>query len=88
MYKLQVRSSVNKTFERIGRKDYEHLLAIERKTVEILSDPYRFKPLKHPFQGCRRVHIYKSFVLIYSIDENNKTIIIESYGHHDEVYKC
>jgi mRNA-degrading endonuclease RelE of RelBE toxin-antitoxin system len=35
----------------------------------------------------RRVHIDKSFVLVFSIDETEKTVIIEDYDHHDKIYK-
>jgi mRNA-degrading endonuclease RelE of RelBE toxin-antitoxin system len=34
----------------------------------------------------RRVH-FGSFVLTYFIDEKNKTVILEDFDHHDEIYK-
>ena len=37
-------------------------------------------------QGIRAVHIDKSFVLTYLIDEPRKTVIIEDYDHHDNIY--
>jgi len=36
--------------------------------------------------GSRRVHIDKSFVLIYEIDEKEKIIRILDYDHHDKIY--
>jgi mRNA-degrading endonuclease RelE of RelBE toxin-antitoxin system len=38
-------------------------------------------------QNLRRVHVGKSFVLVYSIDEERKLVTIEDYAHHDEVYQ-
>ena len=60
---------------------------IKKKVSEILENPYHFKPLKAPMQNYRRVHI-GSFVLVYSIDENKKAVILERYEHHDSVYKA
>lgn len=87
MYSLEVRESVESEFNKLARKDKQQLLFIEKKIKQILEDPYRFKPLKAPLQNMRRVHIVKSFVLIYSIEEETKTVIIEAYDHHDNVYK-
>lgn len=46
-----------------------------------------FKPLSNIMKGIRRVHIDKSFVLTYSIDEENRTVILENYDHHDNIFK-
>ena len=61
------------------------LEAINKKIEQILTDPHQFKPLRHPLEGLRRVHI-GSFVLIYRIIENSQTIQIIKYAHHDEAY--
>ena len=34
-----------------------------------------------------RVHIYKSFVLVYVIDEKEKIIELLDYDHHDNIYE-
>jgi len=36
--------------------------------------------------GIYRVHIDKSFVLTYEIDEKNKTVKLLDYEHHDKIY--
>lgn len=54
---------------------------------EILENPEHYKPLKYGLANEKRVHILKSFVLKYEIDEENKTIIFLFFGHHDEAYK-
>jgi mRNA-degrading endonuclease RelE of RelBE toxin-antitoxin system len=60
--------------------------AIAKKIEEIAEDPHAYKPLRFPLPGLRRVHV-GSFVLIFSIDEARKTIILEDYEHHDKVYR-
>ena len=86
MYNLEVRESVDKIFTKLARKDRISLEYITKKIQEIRENPYHFKPLRKPLQNFRRVHI-GNFVLVYSINEKTKTIVIERYKHHDEVYK-
>ena len=40
------------------------------------SPTHRFKPLQFPLLGMHRVH-FGNFVLMYSIDEMRKTVVIE-----------
>ena len=68
MYKLAIKESLDKKFKKLQKKDNELLRLIEKKVQDIISDPFRFKPLKKPLQNKRRVHIGGSFVLIYEID--------------------
>ncbi len=86
MYALEVRDSLDKKLKKLAKKDAVIHNAIEKKTIEILADPFRFKPLKSPMQNKRRVHIMGSFVLVYSIDEKRKTVILEDFDHHDYIY--
>lgn len=86
MYNLEIRKSVDRIFEKLFGKDKISFEYINKKIKEIRENPYHFKPLRNPLQNYRRVHI-GNFVLVYSINENTKTIIIEKYEHHDKVYK-
>jgi YafQ family addiction module toxin component len=86
MYKLEIRETVNKIFRKLSQKDKISFEYINKKINEIRENPYHFKPLRKPLQNYRRVHI-GNYVLVYSINEKTKTIIIERYKHHDEIYK-
>lgn len=86
-YSLEYRKHLDKVFRKLGKKDRQQLVAVRDKIVEILDDPYKFKPLNAPMHGLRRVHIMKSFVLTYSIDESTGTVWIEDYSHHDNIYE-
>lgn len=85
MYDLEVRESVDKIFRKLAKKDKISFEYIAKKIREIRENPHHFKPLKKPLQNFRRVHI-GNYVLVYSIDEKRKTIIIEKYKPHDEIY--
>jgi YafQ family addiction module toxin component len=86
MYDLALRLSVEKKFKKLAKKDPKKLILIWKKIDEIIQDPHRYKNLRTPLNHLKRVHIDKSFVLIFSVDDNENLIIIEEYEHHDNVY--
>ncbi|MBL7206758.1 MAG: type II toxin-antitoxin system mRNA interferase toxin, RelE/StbE family [Candidatus Aenigmarchaeota archaeon] len=85
-YELEIKDHLYKIFKKMEKKDKIILKIINKKVKEILEDPQRFKPLRAPMQHMRRVHIQKHFVLLYSINENTRKVILEEFAHHDKVY--
>jgi len=86
MYLLDTKPDVDKIFSKLSKKDPKQLRIIFRKIEQIVENPYHFKPLRGDMKGARRVHIDKSFVLIYEIDEENKLVRLLDYNHHDNIY--
>jgi len=86
-YEIEIRDHLYKIFKKMKKKERQKLEIINRKIKGIKEDPTRYKQLKAPMQHLRRVHIAGSFVLIFSIDEKRKTVILEEFAHHDEAYK-
>lgn len=86
MYNLGFKESAHSKLKKATKRDVRKYEIVNKKIDQILENPYQFKPLRAPMQNFRRVHIDKSFVLIYSIDEPNKKVIIEDYDHHDNIY--
>lgn len=87
MYRLEIRKSVERTFQKLAKKNQKLLKIIAIKIDEILENPVRFKNLRRPLQYLKRVHVNKSFVLVFSVDENLEVVIIEDFDHHDRIYK-
>ena len=85
MYNLEIRESLDNVFKKLAKKDKMSFEYISKKVDEIRMNPHHFKPLRNPLQNFRRVHI-GSYVLIYSINESTKTVILEKYSHHDDAY--
>lgn len=85
-YTLEISEGLNKKFSKLAKKDRKQMEAINKKVQQILENPYHFKPLRGDLYGARRVHIEKSFVLAYEIDEKNKVIRLLDYDHHDNIY--
>lgn len=78
---------LTKKLKKLKVKNRALFEAILRKIDEILENPERFKPLGYDLKGFHRVHIMKSFVLIFKIDEENKIVKFEDFDHHDKIYK-
>lgn len=49
----------------------------------VLPAQHRFKPMNFPLAGMRRVQV-GSFVLLYSIDEQRRTVVLEDYDYRRE----
>ena len=70
-YSMLVSDSCERSIEKICKKNPILREAIEKKIEEILKNPQHYKPLRYDLAGERRVHIMKSFVLKFEIDEKN-----------------
>ncbi|MFC1649029.1 type II toxin-antitoxin system mRNA interferase toxin, RelE/StbE family [Nanoarchaeota archaeon] len=86
MYNLDISEKLDKKFSRLAKKDKKQLQLISKKITQIRKNPQHYKPLRGDMHGARRVHIGKSFVLTYEIDENSKVVRILDYDHHDNIY--
>ena len=86
MYSLATTPNIDKIFSKLEKKNPKQLQIIFKKVEQIVKNPYHFKPLRGDMKGARRVHIDKSFVLTYEIDEENKIIKLLDYDHHDNIY--
>ena len=60
---------------------------LENKINEIIQNPSHYKPLKYELAGERRVHILKSFVLKFEIDNIQKVVKFLVFEHHDNAYR-
>lgn len=87
MYNLEIKPSCQKDIEKLCKKNPVLREALEKKMNEILENPQHYKPLKYDLAGEKRVHITKSFVLKFEVNETNKTVTFIFFGHHDEAYR-
>ncbi len=86
MYSLSIKPNVDKAFNKLSSKNPKQMQIITKKIEQILNNPEHFKPLRGDMHGARRVHIDKSFVLTYEINEKNKVVTLLDYDHHDNIY--
>ncbi|MCX9087832.1 MAG: type II toxin-antitoxin system RelE/ParE family toxin [Candidatus Methanoperedens sp.] len=84
---MKIKPDLENTLKKLAKKNRKQVEIILKKVEEILSDPHRYKNLRAPLNDWKRVHVDKHFVLTFSIDEKSKTVILEDYDHHDNIYK-
>lgn len=86
MYAYDITKSVEKLFFKLVKKDKNMLKIIEKKILEIIQNPNHYKNLRNPLQHLKRVHIGKSCVLCFAVDEARKVVVFEKFDHHDKIY--
>ena len=88
MYDLDIKPEADKIFKKLTKKNIRQLNIIDKKIEEIMLHPYhKYKFLRKPLQTFNRVHIDKSFVLIFKINHEKEVVDVYYFAHHDEVYK-
>ena len=87
MYSYVLKKSVEGIFFKLAKKNSKQLEIIEKKINEVIQNPHHYKNLRKPLQYLKRVHIDKSFVLVFSVDEIEKQVIFEDFDHHDRIYQ-
>ncbi len=86
-YLLAIKPELDKIFAKMVKKNNKQYEIIMKKVREILENPQHYKNLRVPLQMWKRVHIDKHFVLAFSVDENTKTVTLEDFDHHDNIYR-
>ncbi len=86
MYDLEIKEEADKIFKKLSKKDPKQLSIINKKVKEMREDPKGYKFLRSPLHGFNRVHIDTHFVLIFTIDHENRIITLWYYDHHDVIY--
>ncbi|PIN68647.1 type II toxin-antitoxin system mRNA interferase toxin, RelE/StbE family [Candidatus Woesearchaeota archaeon CG11_big_fil_rev_8_21_14_0_20_43_8] len=81
IYSVEVTEEVNKTFLKLAKKNKKQMDIVKKKVKQIQKNPLHFKPLRGDMYGTRRVHINKSFVLTYDVDECAKVVRILDFDH-------
>ena len=87
MYSLAIKPDLDKELAKVYRRNRRLYGIIMKKVEEIMHNPHHYKNLSYPLNLWKRVHIDKSFVLAFSVDENSKTVTLEDFEHHDKIYK-
>ncbi len=86
-YALEIRPSLDKILNKLFKKDKKRYEILMKKAEEIIQNPQHYKNLRAPLQHLKEVHIDTHFVLTFSVNENTKTVILEGYFHHKDIFK-
>jgi len=82
-YIIEFSLQFEKSIKKLKKKDKALFNQIQKKLLDIVQNPERYKTLRNVFAGYRRLH-FGPFILIYKIEKNIVRII--SLDHHDRAY--
>ena len=83
---LEVSEEFERDYRKSRRRNAGFRRAVDAKVDQILEDPLRFKPLRSPMPGLRRVHVAGSYVIVFEPDPGRKAVRFLRLAHHDEAY--
>jgi len=87
MYSFDIKDHLDKALNKLSKKNPKQFEIILKKISEVIQNPHHYKNLRKPLQHLRRVHIDKSFVLIFSVNKKEKRVLFEELDYHDRIYK-
>lgn len=91
VFTFDLSNQLRETITKLAKKDRSRVVALNKKIKEIIAcnentiDHY--KNLKYDLKDYKRIHLDKSFVLIFRVFRDKQHIIFERLAHHDEIYK-
>jgi len=76
---------------KIGKKDKTKSEIILKKIEEIVQRDQNtidyYKNLRNELSDYKRVHVAKSFVLMFKVYKKENFILFDKIKHHDDAYK-
>ena len=89
MHKFEIEEKLHQILKKLFKKDKKRYEITWKKINEVVnsSDVEHYKNLKFPMNEFKRVHIDKSFVLVFKYDKTNNKIRFYDLDHHDKIYK-
>lgn len=85
-WRLQASPEFKRDFRKHCAKNKLFREAATKKVDQIREDPLRFKPLRKPLQGKRRVHVMGAYVIVFEPVREEKVVRLLRLAHHDEAY--
>ena len=88
MLKFEIEEKLHQTLKKLFKKDKRRYEIIWKKINEVVnsSNVEHYKNLRFPMNDFKRVHIDKSFILIFKHDKTNNIIKFYDLDHHDKIY--
>ncbi|MDD5163589.1 MAG: addiction module toxin RelE [Candidatus ainarchaeum sp.] len=75
----------------LSKRDRKTCEILNKKIIEIANSDEttieHYKNLRHDLKEYKRVHIAKSFVLLFKVFKKENFILFDKFRHHDDIYK-
>ena len=91
MFEFDISDELKVLIRKISKKDPIRAVILNKKIKEVISNDSasidRYKNCRHDLKEYKRVHIDKSFVLLFKVFKENNMIYFWKLKHHDDAYK-
>jgi mRNA-degrading endonuclease YafQ of YafQ-DinJ toxin-antitoxin module len=91
MFNFDISDELKILISRLIKKDKRRSEILQNKMDEIIhsviSTIDHYPNCSYSLKEYKHVHIDKSFVLLFSVDKNNKYVYFYRLGHHDDFFK-
>jgi len=90
MFDFDISNELKLLIRKLSKKDKARILILNKKIKEIINNNNksidRYKNCRHDLKNYKRVHIDKSFVLLFKVSKEKNIIYFWKLKHHDEAY--
>ena len=90
-FRFDLTDELKLIIKKLSIKDKVRVIILNKKIKEIIDNDDisidRYKNLRYGLNEYKRVHIDRSFVLLFKVDKENNHILFAKLKHHDEVYR-
>ncbi|HNV01485.1 MAG TPA: addiction module toxin RelE [archaeon] len=90
-FQYDISDELESLLKKMYKKNKQTYEAIMNKIDEIASRDNTtidfYKNLQNELKEYKRVHIMKSFVLLFKVYKEKNFILFDKFSHHDEIYE-
>lgn len=91
MFNFNLTDELKLIIRKLVKKDKKKAEIINKKIKEVINSDKdsinHYKNLRHDLKDLKRIHIDRSFVLVFKVNIQNNSILFVDFDHHDKIYK-
>ncbi|MBI2130042.1 type II toxin-antitoxin system RelE/ParE family toxin [Candidatus Woesearchaeota archaeon] len=91
MFEFDISDELKVLIRKLSKRDKIRAEALNKKVKEAINNDLnsidRYKNCRYDLKEYKRVHIDKSFVLLFKVYKEKSMIYFWKLEHHDEAYK-
>jgi YafQ family addiction module toxin component len=91
MFDFNLTDELKLIIKKLIKKDRKKSEIINKKIKEVINSDSNsinhYKNLRHNLKDFKRVHIDRSFVLVFKVNIQKNFILFVDFDHHDKIYK-
>ncbi|MBR9706805.1 MAG: addiction module toxin RelE [Candidatus Diapherotrites archaeon] len=89
-FEFDLTDQLRDTIKKLKKKDPKRVEILKKKIKEVVNHDHdtisHYKNLQHDLKEFKRVHVDRSFVLVFKVFENENFALFDRLEHHDKVY--